>query len=283
MKKVFNNAELCHVWASESQSQGRNSNGSMFFESNIIFSYGRHYVAAVIHTNNKGEKIALVNSYNYSMTTAKQLGHVRSALNGRMTYVSSETPDCIDSTIDALKQSVKTLQVEQRNVRKKYSVLESIQDSIKNINDLLSFQGKASFYLSHDEMEEILSLDKLKQQKIKDSETKKHAAMLAEYLPEVELWKTGQNTKSIPYKVQQIVGDIVRLNNKGEVETLRGATVPYSHAMRLLSLYVNGKVRQGERVGHYTVDQVQGEKMKIGCHLIDVKQAMQALNFKIEA
>ena len=42
MKKVFTNTEIVHVFAQQSQSEGRS--GSMFFKDTKIYSYGYHYL-----------------------------------------------------------------------------------------------------------------------------------------------------------------------------------------------------------------------------------------------
>ena len=62
MKNVFNNRQLAHVWANQSQDTGRNANGSMFFESDTIYSYGRHYAMARIYKRNESQKtLVLIN------------------------------------------------------------------------------------------------------------------------------------------------------------------------------------------------------------------------------
>ncbi len=58
---------------------------------------------------------------------------------------------------------------------------------------------------------------------------------------------------------------------------MRGAEVPLSHARRLLMLVLNGAVKVGERVGHFTVDATDDRFLKIGCHRISIEQAKQVL------
>jgi hypothetical protein len=36
MKTVFSNSELPHIWARQSQTEGRTSNGSMFFSGGVL-------------------------------------------------------------------------------------------------------------------------------------------------------------------------------------------------------------------------------------------------------
>jgi len=65
MKRVFSsNAKTVAKWAERSQDYGRNSRGNIFFEGDMIYSYGRHYPIARFYRN-----FVLVNSRTYSVTT----------------------------------------------------------------------------------------------------------------------------------------------------------------------------------------------------------------------
>lgn len=91
IKQSFNsNAQLCHVWASETQETGKANN--MFFNGPEIYSYGLHFLAAKIYTNERGEKLALMNEYRYSNSTRRHLRDIRLALFGRMKYVNVPNP-----------------------------------------------------------------------------------------------------------------------------------------------------------------------------------------------
>lgn len=80
VKEVYSTlSSLCHAWASENVPRGR-SGSSMFFEDGIIYSYGRHYEAAKIHTNKKGAKLVLMNSEDYSNSTRNHLSEIRAAV-----------------------------------------------------------------------------------------------------------------------------------------------------------------------------------------------------------
>lgn len=80
MKKVFSNsAQTIHVWAQQTQSEGRSSN--VFFEGATVYSYGRHYPLGTIVTNKKGEKAAIINASGYSVTTQKHIREARQAVN----------------------------------------------------------------------------------------------------------------------------------------------------------------------------------------------------------
>jgi hypothetical protein len=81
VKEVYGTiTSLCHAWASENVLRGR-CGASMFFEDGIMYSYGRHYEAAKIHTNKKGEKLVLINNDNYSVSTTNHLSEIKASVS----------------------------------------------------------------------------------------------------------------------------------------------------------------------------------------------------------
>lgn len=76
MKTVFTNDMVCHVWAQQTQDNGRNSNRSIFFDGGTIYSYGKHFPMASFVFNDKGESCILINSKSYSVTTSQHQNSV---------------------------------------------------------------------------------------------------------------------------------------------------------------------------------------------------------------
>ena len=76
-RETYDNAALCHAWASGNVLRGRSNN--MFFENGIIYSFGHHYKAAKIYDVANGFKLVLMNSDTYSPTTSGHLGDIRTA------------------------------------------------------------------------------------------------------------------------------------------------------------------------------------------------------------
>lgn len=80
-KTVFENSMVAHVWAQLKQPSGRSSNGNFYFDGAALYSYGRHFCAGFITEDVNGSKVALINSNNYSMSTAKHLNYARRAVS----------------------------------------------------------------------------------------------------------------------------------------------------------------------------------------------------------
>lgn len=155
MRTTFKtNAEVCHVWAQQTQSTGRA--GNIFFHASKIFSYGPHYTAAMIHTFSKGKRgkppirFALVNSHRYSVTTAQHPGHIRNALHGLMPFFESPdvyNPKTAVTYLDGVAKLGITSAMRRMKVTSADSIrweLEQIEKDYKNANELRAILGMAA-------------------------------------------------------------------------------------------------------------------------------------------
>lgn len=288
IKQVFSsNAQLCHVWASETQETGRANN--VFFNSSEIYSYGYHFLAAKIYTNERGEKFALMNECRYSVSTAKHLRDIRSALIGRMKYVEVPNPSNINDKqneeyfLDKISEELGNI----FNSRVQYASRHYLS-LIVEYNLFLSFRDGKNVKLFDLDSETKETIEFLIREKVAKSKTreierqvkleKERQARLLEYADELKLWPLNKNTKNIPYDLFSSEYDLIRIASNGtDVETSRGAIVPLSHATRLLNLVLTGQARVGDRVGHFTLDEINEETLTIGCHTINIEQAKTVL------
>jgi len=77
MKTVFTNAELPHIWAYQSQNEGRTPNGSFYFNRESIYSYGRHFVIATIV---ESTQTVFFTERSYSNTTVRHIYKTAAAI-----------------------------------------------------------------------------------------------------------------------------------------------------------------------------------------------------------
>lgn len=90
-RRVFGSHDnTAHVWASNKITSGRASDERMFFESGVIFSYGRHFALGVILTTSEG-RVTLLNSDGYSPSTGKHKSHVSHAAHGQTYHAPALT------------------------------------------------------------------------------------------------------------------------------------------------------------------------------------------------
>lgn len=103
------NQDLCHAWARQHGTSGKSS--SMFYDGDMLFSYGRHFMIAKLAWSGS-ERVALFTRRSYSMTTSIHIGRAHSALYAAGIREISvpdpgETPrDNIAKTIKAIGEIV---------------------------------------------------------------------------------------------------------------------------------------------------------------------------------
>lgn len=81
-RTVFNNSMVAHVWAQQTQPEGRSGNGHFYFKGATIYSYGGHFPIARFTTDALGRRCVLFTNGRYGITTAQHMNYTRRALNG---------------------------------------------------------------------------------------------------------------------------------------------------------------------------------------------------------
>jgi hypothetical protein len=275
MKKVFTNRELPHIWANQLQNEGRGSN--MFFEGPIIYSYGKHFPIAEILEK---EKVILVNSSNYSITTSKHKGYVWRAIN-REKYKSFSVPGCsnnhsknISIWMDTFNNYVESASTARNNKElylnsAKYT-LSTIEEYLETFKlNKLKFKG-LSIMLRR--KENILPIEL--ENKIKEQKKRNRRLLLEEKKQDIKEWIEG-NRSNLPYKIDDVFLRVVHPaafeDEDSQVETSKGARVGYNSAKLLYSMIKAGKDVKGHKIDGYTVIGINGV-LKIGCHQIERKE-----------
>lgn len=83
MRKVFANSMVAHVWAQQTQPEGRSANGNLYFNGGVIFSYGSHFPIARFCSERIGDRqVVLISNQSYSVSTSRHQTYVRRALHG---------------------------------------------------------------------------------------------------------------------------------------------------------------------------------------------------------
>ena len=91
MKTVFANHMVAHIWAQQNQAQGRSHNGNFHFDGPTLFSY-RTPIANFV-TGAKGERVVLISSNSYSMTTAtRHMGPAWRAIDYGRSTIAFKVP-----------------------------------------------------------------------------------------------------------------------------------------------------------------------------------------------
>ena len=72
MRKVMSNEEVVRAWALGRQPEARNAKGTLFFEGERLYSYGRHHLLALRH-----QHLWLINADRASVTTSRHASLAR--------------------------------------------------------------------------------------------------------------------------------------------------------------------------------------------------------------
>jgi hypothetical protein len=299
MKTVFSNSQVCHVWANGVQDYGRNSSDSIFFEGDTIYSYGYHYPMAKYYDpqskkfmGHNYKKVYLINGNGYSPTTGQHTNHVLRAI---------DTEKHLYLYVDDINKPKETLLNKQKEIIDEFFKYFSSQnpydptdtdiwyddrlDRFNEICDFFGFKYKLDFS----------KLEPARQYHFEDRENRKKELNTPEMIAKREAQKKRKKQLELEKAKKEQIESIQRFRNfesnrvfrletdllrvkDGVIQTSGGAEVPLTHGLRLLDLIETKKAKQGDRVGHFTLDNYDGKFVKIGCHKIEIEEARNVLS-----
>ena len=310
--RLKNNREVAHYWANAVQESGSASN--MFFEDNIIYSYGRHFPIA--RRMPGAVDIILFTVHGYSNTTAKHINHTRRAIpHGARVFtvdnVLADTPG--EHATNARKMLEEYHAQHGRAVRSRaYFSAEAgragsmardfasyvlafvrpdeveLQESARNLEDAL--QDGALF------SEEITAKKRAQSEAHERAQEARRARRSAEWEAQRKReaerrerarldWIEGKPGASY----YNGYGEPVRLRIQGDtVETSQGANVPLKYAVCLFGGWKARRESGGnlaelenKKIGVYTTARVEPDLMTIGCHKIEFTEAERVLSARL--
>lgn len=306
MKHVFSSNMVAHVWRNQvpQQLHGRNQQGNIYFENNIIYSYGYHFpLAAFFYYNNK--TIVLVNDYPYSVTTSKHINYVLNACHSTDFIIQSEN---MGDIISSLRYA---LNPHKPNMKEIKSIL--IPAMLKHYtNNMLNYLDKAKKAIKYKQdnfdlalsynnkllrMLVILKAKTMLKGKLK-SDYQKVLNGINEYAPFMFQYEAKQTAKQLE-KNKEIIDKwrqhkpinngyrnlynlpvMLRLNSE-EIETSKGARIPVKHAAHIWeavkhviktgkAFYSNG---HSIKAGLFNIDRIETSgNIKAGCHYIEFNE-----------
>jgi hypothetical protein len=295
MKTKFNNSELTHVWANQTQSHGTGSN--MFFEHQTIYSYGYHFKLAQFVNNKEGQRCVLINLKSYSNTTSKHQSLVWRAIPQNVPFfkVVSFFND-IDASSTAHKENLthyineaERLQgLTKRANKLKMGYLSQLKNEIDlfdkyvlffGLDNLKKFNPISGQGLTIKERYELINCfiwayensNELKAWKIKQEENKKKAEAKAiiDAKEKIEAFRE--------FKISSIYANLghylLRFNKETEkVETSGGVKISKDLFLSAYQRLINNELLKGQHVDSYTFNGVDGDIVSVGCHKIPMTE-----------
>lgn len=134
MKTIYNsNTELIETFNKQSQSYGKAN--SLFFEDNMLYSYGRHYPLALFIEPNT----ILINDTGYSVTTGKHIRIAKDATSKRKQILTSEIE------LGQVLQQFEQLEYKLNKARKPQIYAKQIQNLKQAFDENVAYLG--GFYV----------------------------------------------------------------------------------------------------------------------------------------
>jgi hypothetical protein len=263
MKIVFSNSdETIHIFAQQSQRDGRSSN--VFFEGTKIYSYGYHYLLGEFIDKNT----IVINDQGFSQTTSKHIWSLKAGTNQYRQFYTMETD------LNLVHSQVITLNSKLSTARKKELYINPILSLYDRLNEYLQYTKtitKVSKEKKYKEITKIIDsinnnldeyLEAIKLRQIK--EAKNEAIKIAKNLVEFRNHKISHIRSKFDY---------LRLSiDKTYVETSQGARIDIQEARILNSLISKGKDINGFKLAYHTVIGLTNDILKVGCHSIEQKE-----------
>ena len=294
MKHHFANKELCHRFMH--QSPNDYGNGShLFYDHNLLFSYGRHYCAANLQSD---KKIIIVNARRYSNSTAKHLSHLSNAITPDLTIYYSNRPESIELTAEYLYNEIfECLDVTFLS-RSEMGGANRALETYNNFCKAFRIQSKMKVFpksfidlLGEIASEKALIQTKNEAARIKRNNTlafNKREKMLQREQDQLKNYDTKLNEwlqfkrNDLPYMINYPIS--LRFNKElNRIETSRGANVPYDNHLKALSTHSKESFQKykeviiGKHFGIYKIDDITNENIIVGCHTINIDYALNFL------
>jgi hypothetical protein len=280
MKTVFSKDMVAHVWAQQSQYEGRTATGNFYFRDTTLYSYGNHFIVGKFEEF-KGKSCILMSTRSYSVTTASQQAIARQAIRN--------TPLPVFYVPCPEEFGVKNKTIWDREIKallERAAVARTKRDSLMQEAADLAAMGNS--YAAFFELPWTVAIPELSEEFCTNiRKENKEAALQARIKKEtreraeahikatcVSEWQLGI-IDSIPYGYRP-TDALLRVRND-EVQTSHGATVSTSQALRILPVIRNcrdtqtGFIANGrtEHIGQFAVREIKSNgDMVVGCHSI---------------
>lgn len=299
MKTRFDNSQLAHVWAQQSQPSG--SGSSFFFDGASIYSYGRHFEIARFITRN-GARAVLFTTRGYSVTTQRHISLARRAIPSGVPVFHVPDIDAAarghlnDATRDYYRQEVASIErsaVKRRRAESAAIDLRRAQEVAREASAYAEFMGrrwriKEPLWTPErmDALRATLAKEAKRNKARKDAAARRYAAEQARARDE---WRAGSGN--------QYPGGAVMLRlstDRSEIQTSMGAHIPASLARMVWDLVTGircsgqahtftGDWNAKPRLGQFTLDAVHADgSIRAGCHEIgfdELQRMAVALGF----
>lgn len=288
MKTKFNNSELTHVWANQTQTHGKGSN--MFFEYDSIYSYGYHFKLAQHVTNKDGKKCVFFNDRHYSNSTSKQQTLVWRSIPANVEFfkVQSFFNDIETSTtahLENLKSYLEYAKEAQEKAIKatklKNGYIEQAKIAIDIFEKYISFFDLSAFLWEYKTLQnryneltnwifEYQNSEEFKTWQIRKDENQRKAEQKRLEKAKDDILEFRAFKVSSIYNLSQY---FLRYNKETDnVETSGGVKMSKNVFLLAYQRLKNNTLEIGQHVGNFTYNGIKDGFLSVGCHKISIDE-----------
>lgn len=277
MRKVLkNHNEVAHYWANKVQTNGKSSN--MFFQGEVIYSYGYHFPIAK-HINNN---LILFTSKGNSISTSKHLGITRAAIPNEIEVLTVPNIEVYNDRsnkglhIDNIKYFINEIKTnfgksERARKYKEHYLRTGLAniDNMKRYLEIFKVKSKlpsglkkaVNLFINMDNSE-IMEVIRAEQEIQKRAELQRKKEQEKKFLELLPKWKNNE-VYNLPYYKEQYL----RLVNN-EIETSLHVKISIETFKKYYSMLKSGKSLLNEKIDYYRVTKQDSNLLTIGCHVI---------------
>jgi hypothetical protein len=278
------NIELAHKFANGATT-GKASNTKIL--DNKYYSYNTEIAIYL-----KSINLFVLSTYRYSNTTTRHQSELRQALmyNDNILcveldlsklYLLLDDNTVIDLLLDdntVIDQIDKELSkqfldlVKSFNLKAKKEIALKIAHTFEDVEKTKLNFTKLKETINNTNITEVSKYLIKIEESAKKREAKKREKALLKDQENLAKWLTFEFNGTL----HNLPLALIRVKND-EVETTSGAKVPLDQALKLKDAVKNNLDVSGVKIGNYTVNYVDGNVLKIGCHKIDIAKAIETL------
>lgn len=241
----------------------------MFFEKNIIYSYGYHFPMAI-----KWNGYVLYNDKRYSISTCKHQGYVLGAcshldvvhcatLDNFDTYGNKKTDAFIGANLKLWLDEVDELVKKMALARKPEKWLAEILRVVDTVDRFCKVFGEdvPGELFRFKDAEYVAKAREFAKEEIREHNERERRRQ-AEQIQRFHEFKT--NWVNLPYQIVRYCAD------KSRFETSKGVQIPLEIGKRFYETLRDGTLKVGDKVLYYSVRKVS-DTIEIGCHTFKKK------------
>jgi hypothetical protein len=259
---------VAHLWAHKSQDFARNPGHNFYFHGDTIYSYGSHFPVAR-HVSRKGNSAVLFTTRSYSATTAGHKCMVEGACRHLTVFHVADVTASRPQFAEYRARYMAVVGTYAKARQRKPDILAGLRDLVSEANQYAEFFGLRARLTLPDDLTGMIAECQAIEKREKTRKQREEAKQAREALERVQKWVDGESDYCPSYGP-------IRLRVKGdELQTTRGARVPFAHAVKafrvIKRLHDKGQAdqRNGHTIhlGHFALDSIDSAgNVRAGCH-----------------